>query len=250
MKIATLPPYALAMLASRVHGICQLCGQMATKTKDCEYLSGGAVAKLLNHTPLLCQHCHKAWTSQLPTFIISTDTKPILLYVSAYYDTPLSHIMSAFKDKGNISALMVLYHLLRFIKLPSHLTHANSVLIPTPTTPSRLVERGFYPVLTIAKYLSFLWQIPLWQGIHRLDNTTHQRGLSRTDRLENVKGDFYLTDTPPTRHLILIDDVITTGSTLTAMANAIWADFPQTHIHAVGVLHGRADIHLPTSNQH
>lgn len=248
MTIATLPPYALAMLASHVHGICQLCGQKATKIQPHEHLPTRAFAKLLNHAPLLCQHCHEAWADNLPTFVISTHHQPIPLYVSAHYGTPLSQIMSAFKDKGDVMALMVLYHLLRFVRLPAHLTHANSVLVPTPTTPSRLVERGFYPVLTIAKYLSFLWQIPLWQGIDRLDNATHQRGLNRTDRLNNVKDDFYLTDTPPARHLILVDDVITTGSTLTAMSRAVWADFPQTRIHAVGILHGRVGIHLPTLN--
>lgn len=201
---------------------------------------------MLARSPLLCHHCHEAWVGRLPVFGIEVTDGYIPLYVVSYYDTPLKHVMSAFKDKGEVSALMVLYHLLRFIKLPPKLNATNTVLIPVPTTNGRLAERGFNPVGILTRYLSFLWQIPIWQGVGRIDNEIHQRGLGRDDRLNNVKDDFYVADTLSARHAILVDDVVTTGSTLSAMAHALTQNFPKTNIHAVCVLHGRADMHLPT----
>lgn len=246
MKAATLPPYVLAILMAYVHGICQLCQRAAVMEPKIGFEVGtGRLSGILNRAPLVCHHCHHQWVGRLPSFVVEVDDRRIPLHVSAYYDVPLKQVMSAFKDKGDILALMVLYHLLRFVHLPKHLTAANSVLVPTPTTPSRLSERGFYPVLVLTRYLSYLWQIPIWQGIHRTDNITHQRGLGRADRLHNVKNDFYLTDVPSACNLIFVDDVVTTGSTLSAMASAIWVDFPTVDIYAVGVLHGREDIHLP-----
>lgn len=252
--LARLPPYALAMLSSYVHECCQLCGQtIDVKPK----LDIGGVADHapfchiplyhapFYHAPLLCMYCHAQWAGRLPIFAMRDDGREIALYASAYYDVPLKQVMTAFKDKGDVSSLMVLYHLMRYVKRPQGVNADNAVLIPTPTTSSRLVERGFYPVLILTRYLSFLWQIPMWQGVARLDNVIHQRGLSRSDRLHNVKHDFYLTDPLPVRHAILVDDVVTTGSTLLAMANAIWAEHPTAKIHGVCALHGREGIHLP-----
>ncbi|MBE9595782.1 ComF family protein [Moraxella lacunata] len=181
----------------------------------------------------------------MPIFVIRDDKQEMPLYAAAYYEVPLKRVMTVFKDKANVSSLMVLYHLMRYVRRPQGVSADNAVLVPTPTTGTRLVERGFHPVLILTKYLSFLWQIPIWQGISRLDNAIHQRGLSRSDRLYNVKHDFYLTDPLPTRHAILVDDVVTTGSTLLAMANAIWAEHSTTKIHGVCALHGRDGIHLP-----
>lgn len=238
-----LPPYAFAILTAYLHECCQLCGQTVSIKPKSDFRG------VLNHAPLLCHHCHHQWVRELPTFVIgandNNDKKQLPLYTSSYYEKPLSQVMTAFKDKGEVSSLMVLYHLLRFTRPPLGLEGNHAVLIPTPTTKGRLLERGFNPVLILAKYLSFLWQIPIWQGVSRMDNAVHQRGLGRSDRLQNVKHDFYLTDTLSTRQVILMDDVVTTGSTLGAMAEVIWSEYPHTKIHAVCVLHGREDIHLP-----
>lgn len=236
------------MLASYIHECCQLCGQAIDVRADLKMEHATQHAPFYHapfyRTPLLCIYCHAQWADRLPIFVIRDDKQEMPLYAAAYYEVPLKRVMTVFKDKANVSSLMVLYHLMKYVKRPQGINADNAVLIPTPTTDSRLVERGFYPVLILTRFLSFLWQIPIWQGISRLDNGIHQRGLSRGERLQNVKHDFYLTGTLPTRHAILVDDVVTTGSTLLAMANAIWSEHATAKVHAVCVLHGREGIHL------
>lgn len=237
------------MLSSYMHECCQLCGQAIDVRPKLEMRGVANHAHFYHaffyHAPLLCVYCHARWADRLPIFAMRDDGREIALHASAYYDVPLKQVMTTFKDKGDVSSLMVLYHLMRYVRRPKGVNADNAVLIPTPTTGTRLVERGFYPVLILTRYLSFLWQIPIWQGVSRLDNAIHQRGLSRSDRLHNVKHDFYLIAPMPARHAILVDDVVTTGSTLLAMANAIWAEYPTAKIHGVCVLHGREGIHLP-----
>ena len=165
------------------------------------------------------------------------------LYLGNFYQMPLKRVMTWYKDNENLSALMVLYHVL--CQMPRPKLSARAVLVPMPTTPNRLKKRGFNPVLTLAKFLSYWWQIPIWQGLARLDNQTHQRGLDRQERLHNVKQDFYLTDELTALQVVLFDDVVTTGATLSAAALALLGRYPKLKVSAVGVLHGTPELHLP-----
>lgn len=225
-----LPPHMLALFGSRCHRKCHLCHQL-----------GGSGWFEPIGSGLVCQNCHDALNR--PSKVLDADGVPLL--VGSFYETPLNHLMSAYKDHQNLSALMVLYHILYHLPRPRGLMAERAVIVPTPTTPNRLIKRGFYPVLTMAKFLSYLWQIPIWQGIQRSENTTHQRGLSREERLNNVRNDFYLSKPLSAYQVVIFDDVVTTGATLSAMAQAVRADYPKTKLIAVCALHGKTDLHLP-----
>lgn len=69
-------------------------------------------------TPLLCIYCHAQWADRLPIFIIRDDKQEVPLYAAAYYEVPLKRVMTVFKDKANVSSLMVLYHLMKYVKRP------------------------------------------------------------------------------------------------------------------------------------
>lgn len=218
------PPHVLAASYQRFLGDCHLCGQPKK--------SG----------VLICNYCHQQ-LQRVP--ILKIDDK-LPLIVGGFYDVPFNRVMSAYKDHEDLSALMVLYHLLCWLPRPKGLTAQTAIIIPTPTTKSRLIKRGFNPVLVLAKFLAYHWQIPLWQGVLREDNQIHQRGLSRSQRLKNVQEDFYLAETiPKVRHAILFDDVVTTGATLQAIAKVVQEHNPKIHTVGFAVLHGKPGIHLP-----
>lgn len=227
------------MLASRLHGKCHLCqANIGLYTKD----THDSPKSFWEATPLVCPMCDNGLL-QPPIFRLSHDDISIPLYVGGYYHTPLDKVMTQFKDHHDLSALMVLYHLLSKLSKPTTINASNAVIVPVPTTKSRLSKRGFNPVLILAKYLSHLWQIPLFTQLYRHDNQTHQRGLSKAERTQNVADDFYINQHPNAHHIVLFDDVITTGSTLLALANTLSTQ--QNHLYGVGVLHGKPDLHLP-----
>jgi ComF family protein len=88
------------------------------------------------------------------------------------------------------------------------------VVMPVPLTIKGLRERGFNQSLLLAKAVSDKKKIPLiMDGLIKKAETAPQIGLSRKERGLNLKNAFGTTRTFPGMKLLLVDDVMTTGST-------------------------------------
>ena len=98
------------------------------------------------------------------------------------------------------------------------------LLIPVPLHPNRLRERGFNQSALIARVLSEQTGLPLAeQTLLRTADTPHQTGLSRSKRQQNLRHAFTIADSIPIdgRHVLIIDDVLTTGSTIAQCAKVL-----------------------------
>lgn len=97
-------------------------------------------------------------------------------------------------------------------------------IVPVPLHPKKEKERGFNQAETIALGLSEATSIPVSNGnlIRSIFNPTQTR-RTKTQRWENVKGIFDLLHPSlyAGKHILLVDDIITTGSTLEACAYAL-----------------------------
>jgi ComF family protein len=103
--------------------------------------------------------------------------------------------------------------------------HAYPVdaLQPVPLHPQRLAERGFNQSELLAAHLASLSGVPLLRtGLVRSRDTAHQVGLDARQRSVNVQDAFFwqAASAAPMR-VLLIDDVVTTGATLEACAQAL-----------------------------
>jgi ComF family protein len=97
-------------------------------------------------------------------------------------------------------------------------------LVPVPLHPKRLRERGYNQSEWIAKGMEKRLTIPVnTDNLIRTKATSTQTKKSRVERWENVESIFTVVDheTFNGKHILLIDDVVTTGSTLEACANAL-----------------------------
>lgn len=99
-------------------------------------------------------------------------------------------------------------------------------IVPVPLHKARLRERGYNQSLLLARELSRVWQMPLHDDwLLRVINTRHQVGLSKTERERNVFQAFAVPEKlrPQLqgKRVLLVDDVMTTGSTLLACARAL-----------------------------
>jgi len=171
---------------------------------------------------LLCSRCHNSimWLPKpFQVDIAAGTTLPI--QAATYYDYPIRQAIRAFKHHEDMTKLPILLHALRQLPRPYGCHHDNSVIVAMPTTSQRLIKRGFDPVSILSAQLSKHWQIPLWQGVQRIDNTSSQQGLSRAERLTNLDNAFALTEPLPVKRLLLFDDVATTGASLQALARTI-----------------------------
>ena len=98
------------------------------------------------------------------------------------------------------------------------------LIMPVPTASSRVRTRGYDQAKLLARELSRQTRLPYLDGIARSGHT-HQVGASRERRKQQLHGAFRVT-TPrkiQARHILLVDDVITTGATLEAAAKVLRA---------------------------
>ncbi len=98
------------------------------------------------------------------------------------------------------------------------------LLIPVPLHPKREKQRGYNQSLEICKGISEITQIPIDSStLIRTVNNQSQTKNSRFDRWKNVEDIFTLTNIESfqNKHIFLVDDVITTGSTLESCAKEI-----------------------------
>jgi ComF family protein len=95
--------------------------------------------------------------------------------------------------------------------------------VPVPLHPTRQRERGFNQASLIAELLSAQTSIPARPLLERTRYTTTQTALDRSERMENLHNAFRLRKNGDVRGLrvLLVDDVLTTGSTLNECARVL-----------------------------
>ncbi|MCK4708530.1 MAG: ComF family protein [Gammaproteobacteria bacterium] len=123
------------------------------------------------------------------------------------------------------------------LKFNEHIHNANALLthmqtyysnqlvealIPVPLHKSRLLERGYNQAEEIAATLSRILDIPLDRScLKRVKPTQSQSGLSLNKRQINIRKAFEFTPTRQYKSVAIIDDIITTGSTVAEICKVL-----------------------------
>src|SRR5205085_5087031 len=97
------------------------------------------------------------------------------------------------------------------------------LLVPVPLHPARERERGFNQAALLAELLGGKTALPVRPVLERVRYTTTQTAYDRAERMENLRGAFRLRKKQDVRglHVLLIDDVLTTGPTLSECARVL-----------------------------
>ena len=111
---------------------------------------------------------------------------------------------------------------------PADVVEERTAIVPVPLSPQRRRERGFNQSAVIGAALAPLWRTEVWEGVViRSAATASQTQLTPGERKSNVAGAFAVPasarSTVRGAHFVLLDDVVTTGSTLRACASALFA---------------------------
>ncbi|MDQ2702885.1 MAG: ComF family protein [Pseudomonadota bacterium] len=137
------------------------------------------------------------------------------------YAPPLDHWLPRFKFHRDLAAGRLLSQLMLEACAAADRPEA---LLPIPLHRARLRQRGYDQALELAWPIARALRIPLHPGLlQRARNTAPQsRQLHASERHHNLRGAFVATtDTTMPAHVALVDDVMTTGATLHAAADAL-----------------------------
>ena len=113
---------------------------------------------------------------------------------------------------------------------PHDVVEERTALVPVPLARVRERERGYNQATLLARALGSRHRLPVWVDVVTRERRTEtQTRLTPSERSANVHHAFRVNDTVPGlqerlagAHLILVDDVLTTGSTLNAAASALF----------------------------
>jgi ComF family protein len=160
----------------------------------------------------VCAQCHQTEPAYDATII------------AADYLPPVDQLVLALKFGHRLSHAALFGELLRDALLSAPPGQSlPTLLLPVPLGRQRLMERGFNQALEIAKPLSHALGVPLHPyTLVRTRETGAQSGLHTGARRSNIRGAFALDLSRAVdvagQHVGLVDDVMTTGSTLNEVA--------------------------------
>lgn len=220
---------------SKVDGKISLCESCRTDLPTVEYACQiCALAMMSDSKSSLCGQCiSQQHTNQK----LSVDYALNLFH----YATPVDYLISQMKFHQQLSVAAVLADLLKKHIESSKLEHGlPDALIPVPLYKKRLTKRGFNQSLEIIKPLAKSQKIPiLLNTIARSKDTPVQTNLSKQARKKNVSGCFTLLEKPVHSHIVIVDDVVTTGATTNELAKLL----KNSGVEKVGVWSlARADL--------
>lgn len=151
---------------------------------------------------------------------------------AAYHFTKgsaLQTLIHQIKYKGARETAVYLGRMMGYKLRESSRFREVDILVPMPLHPARLRRRGFNQARLIAEGIAEVTSLPLVDdAIRRTISTLTQTNKRRTDRWENVGHAFevHRAHAIDRKHVLLIDDVITTGATVAACLSAIRHSLP------------------------
>jgi len=138
-----------------------------------------------------------------------------------HYDSPVDYLIKRMKYHNQLSIAQLLGQLIAN-KIKQTAYPLPSEIIPVPLHTRRLQQRGYNQAAEIAKAITQVLDIPL--NLHickRVKSTTPQFDLPASERVSNIKNAFALSTQLQSKHLALVDDVMTTGSTVWELASTL-----------------------------
>lgn len=161
----------------------------------------------------LCDDC---W-EQLPWYKQHIIRHEHSILCAHHYDFPINRIIQTYKYEQQLQYQNLLAHSLLNLRTPK--VHA---IVPMPISTERLIERGYNQMLIIANIMAKELKIPVWQPVIRAAQHS-QKGLSRIERLENIEDQFQIITTEKIKYkkVLIIDDVVTTGSSIHTLSQAL-----------------------------
>lgn len=158
----------------------------------------------------------------------------------AYFtkDGLLQHLLHRLKYQNRESIGIRLGELLGYELKPHSWARQLQGVIPVPLHPRKEAARGYNQSLLIAEGLARVLGIPCLAGVLLRTRATESQTLkNRQERMENVSGAFRVVreDRVKGKHVLLVDDVLTTGATLESCATALLARGCRVSVATIGI---------------
>ncbi len=201
-----------ASIAAQVSGCCLLCGARTISTQG---FCVGCQTDLPWLTAARCQCCaHPLPAAGVCGRCLADPPHYDAVIAACRYEFPVSGLIQAYKYGGRLaigSALAALWH--------THQLPRPDRIVPMPLAAQRLRERGFNQALELARVLGRALDVPVDAiSCVKTRETPPQTRLPWKERRKNIRGAFVVQEDLAGEHVLVVDDVLTTGATLHELA--------------------------------
>ena len=201
--------------------VCSLCGQDSQLDMD---LCGDCLADL--QTPFAtCKQCGLPITTGENSPVCGNCLKSPPHFqntLAAFsYSAPITRLIADLKYNGKHPLARVfadawLHH------FADHDIALPEAIVPVPLHRRKMWTRGYNQALEIARPIARHYQLPiLTDHVVRTRHTRPQTELDARERKKNVRGSFRIKKEIPCSHVAIMDDVVTTGSTVRELARLL-----------------------------
>lgn len=197
------------------------------------HVCSGCGSDILSQESMLCMRCMDAMPEtnfelhpNNPVEKTFWGRLPVAAATAQYYFTKeslMQHLMHQFKYKGNRDLGLQLGRIMGEQLKKSGRFDADA-LIPLPLFPAKEKRRGYNQATVLCQGMAEAMNIPVLDKIIiRPQFTETQTKKGRIERWKNMEGKFELADAAAikNKHILLVDDVVTTGATLEACGNEL-----------------------------
>lgn len=217
---------------------CQACGfflesRYSGADKDSDVLCSKCVLELKRPSSPMCNICGKSLNSGIRDRkcgdCISRRPDYDAVRSVFYYEGPTRKIVHAMKYRG-ITRLAEFMGSEIYMEIEKFFVSCEALIVPVPLHPKKIRKRGYNQAALISESIRAAWKDSGKKTVfydpsvlfRRLD-TRSQAGLHKYERVENVKNAFALKseEIVSGRDIILVDDVFTTGATVSSCAKIL-----------------------------
>lgn len=199
---------------------CLLCGAQGAEGRD---LCAACADELPWHGPA-CTRCATPLAAGDICGACLKKAPPFACTLATFsYREPLAGLLHRLKYRGRLEAARLLGELMAE-DLARRVERVPQCIVPVPLHSERLRERGYNQALELARPLARHFRVPVdYCHCHRDKATQAQTDLSPGERMRNVRGAFVVERPYCARHVAIVDDVMTTGSTVGEFARSLHA---------------------------
>ncbi len=200
---------------------CIVCGELGNKTLDLCL----SCRQALVFNARFCKRCALPLEVEAAELCGSCLRRPprfIASYCAFEYGYPIAQLVRTLKYGHSLSHAQVLGTLLSDYLLQHHQNEWPKYILPVPLSIERYRQRGFNQAIELGRVLESKLSVPMNTNlIERVRHTVEQAGLSRRERHKNLRNAFIVIDQPVPEHIAIVDDVVTTGSTVNEIARTL-----------------------------
>jgi competence protein ComFC len=199
------------------------------RSLDQGWLCGDCLESAVRIKAPFCQICSRPYSGKFGAPFACPDCEdhpPAFDCVATHYQATgiVRDLIHRFKYSGEFHLRNLLVNWLEeTLSDPRLTTDPFDGLVPVPLHPTRIRERGYDQISALVGLLHKRSGKPVWSCLRRSRYTESQTRFSRKERLRNLQNAFELRkgSTVLGKRLLLVDDVLTTGSTLDECARVL-----------------------------